>query len=129
MKKATAVAKTAEVKTTKKKARIETVDQYIAGVPEDMRTTLTKLRKTIKATAPSATEIISYQIPAYKQDGLLVGFAASKTLHLSHHEHKGDARACGRAKGLRNRQGQHTFPGQQAAAQCAGKKAHQGTHC
>ena len=84
MKKATAVAKTAEVKTTKKKARIETVDQYLAGVPEDMRTTLTKLRKTIKATAPSATEIISYQIPAYKQDGLLVGFAASKN-HCTFH--------------------------------------------
>lgn len=75
---------TAAAKATKKSARVETVDEYLAAVPEDARATLTKLRKTIKAAAPSATELISYQIPAYKHHGLLVGFAASKN-HCTFH--------------------------------------------
>ncbi len=61
------------------------LDEYLAGVPEDARAALAKLRKTIKADAPKAIEVISYQIPAYKHHGLLVGFAASKdhcTFHI-----------------------------------------------
>jgi len=61
------------------------VDGYLAAVPEDKRAALLKLRKTIKAAAPKASEVISYQIPAYKHKGLLVGFAASKehcTFHI-----------------------------------------------
>ncbi len=62
----------------KKSAPVTDVDQYLAGVPKEMRATLEKLRKTIKAAAPKATEVISYQMPMYKQDGMLVGFAAFK---------------------------------------------------
>jgi len=61
------------------------VDDYLAALPEDARAALEKLRKTIKAAAPKATEVISYQIPAYKHQGLLVGFAALKghcTFHI-----------------------------------------------
>jgi uncharacterized protein YdhG (YjbR/CyaY superfamily) len=61
------------------------VDAYLAAAPEDARAALEKLRKTIKAAAPKATEVISYQIPAYKHHGLLVGFAALKdhcTFHI-----------------------------------------------
>lgn len=61
------------------------VDHYLAEVPEEARAALEKLRKTIKAAAPMATEVISYQIPAYKHHGLLVGFAALKghcTFHI-----------------------------------------------
>jgi len=55
-----------------------TVDDYLAKVPEDKRSALEKLRKTIKAAAPEAILIISYQIPAFKHQGhLLVGFGAS----------------------------------------------------
>jgi uncharacterized protein YdhG (YjbR/CyaY superfamily) len=60
------------------------VDEYLAAVPEDVRASLVKLRITIKAAAPKATEVISYQIPAYKHCGLLVGFAASKS-HCTFH--------------------------------------------
>jgi uncharacterized protein YdhG (YjbR/CyaY superfamily) len=60
------------------------VDDYLAVVPGDARAALEKLRKTIKAAAPRATEVISYQIPAYKHHGLLVGFAASKN-HCTFH--------------------------------------------
>ena len=60
------------------------VDDYLAAVPEDARAALEKLRKTIKAAAPGATEVISYQIPAYRYHGLLVGFAAFKD-HCTFH--------------------------------------------
>ena len=56
----------------------QTVDDYLATLPEESRATLEKVRKTIKAAAPKATEVISYQIPMYKQHGMLVGFAAFK---------------------------------------------------
>jgi len=54
------------------------VDEYLAGVPKEVRTTLEKLRKTIKAAAPMASEGISYQMPMYKHHGMVVGFAAFK---------------------------------------------------
>jgi len=60
------------------------VDEYLAQTPGDVRAALEKLRKTIKAAAPKADEVISYQIPAYKHRGLLVGFAASKA-HCTFH--------------------------------------------
>ena len=56
----------------------KTVDDYLAGLPEEARATLEKIRKTIKAVAPRATEVISYQVPMYKHHGMLVGFAAFK---------------------------------------------------
>ena len=69
---------------SKKTARPGTVDDYLTVVPEDVRAALEKLRKTIKAAAPRAAEVISYQIPAYKHHGLLVGFAASSGLCTFH---------------------------------------------
>jgi uncharacterized protein YdhG (YjbR/CyaY superfamily) len=60
------------------------IDEYLARAPEDVRAALAKLRKIIKTTAPNATEVISYQIPAYKHHGLLVGFATSKGLCTFH---------------------------------------------
>ncbi|MDQ5845783.1 MAG: DUF1801 domain-containing protein [Acidobacteriota bacterium] len=65
-------------KSMKKSATEKTVDDYLAGLPEDSRATLEKLRKTIKAAAPKATEGIAWQMPMYKQNGMLVGFAAFK---------------------------------------------------
>jgi uncharacterized protein YdhG (YjbR/CyaY superfamily) len=75
---------TASAKTVKTSAQAQTVDDYLATVPEDARAALAKLRKTIKAAAPNAIEIVSYQIPAYKHHGLLVGFAALKD-HCTFH--------------------------------------------
>lgn len=53
-----------------------TVDEYMAALPDDVRATLEKIRKAIKVAAPMATEGISYQMPMYKQNGMLIGFAA-----------------------------------------------------
>ena len=65
-------------KTDAKSAPARDVDQYLAGVPKEARATLEKLRQTIKAAAPMAAEVISYQMPMYKHHGMVVGFAAFK---------------------------------------------------
>jgi len=55
------------------------VEDYLAALPEEPRAALEKLRKTIKAAAPEATETISYQMPAFKNHGrFLVSYAAFK---------------------------------------------------
>ena len=54
------------------------VDNYIAGFPEDVRITLTKLRRTIREAAPPAEETINYGIPTFKLHGNLVHYAAFK---------------------------------------------------
>jgi uncharacterized protein YdhG (YjbR/CyaY superfamily) len=55
------------------------VDEYLAQVPEDARAALQKLRKTIRAAVPKATEGISYGIPTFKLHGrALVWYAAFK---------------------------------------------------
>jgi len=54
------------------------VDSYISSFPRDVQALLRKVRRTIRAAAPKATELISYRIPAYKQHGMLVYFAGFK---------------------------------------------------
>jgi uncharacterized protein YdhG (YjbR/CyaY superfamily) len=61
-----------------KSAPAKDVDEYLAGAPKEARATLAKLRQTIKAAAPMASEVISYQMPMYKQNGMVIGFAAFK---------------------------------------------------
>src|SRR5688572_11094591 len=68
--------------TTKRDAIAGTVDEYLARLDEPDRTALTKLRTQIKQAAPKATELISYQIPTYRQHGRpLVHFAAQPKHH------------------------------------------------
>jgi uncharacterized protein YdhG (YjbR/CyaY superfamily) len=54
------------------------VDAYLDALPEKQKTALTHLRQLIKATAPTAEEVISYGMPGYKYHGMLVYFAAFK---------------------------------------------------
>ena len=61
----------------KANATPKSVDEYLAGVPEPARSTLNKIRSTIRSAVPSdATEAISYGIPTIKYKGALVAFAA-----------------------------------------------------
>lgn len=65
----------------------EDVDAYIEGAPEEVRATLTELRRVIKNAAPGASERISYGMPFYEYGGTgyqgrLVYFAAFKK-HIS----------------------------------------------
>lgn len=53
------------------------VDEYLASVPEPARSTLSNMREAIRsAVPPEATETISYRIPAFKHEKVLVWFAA-----------------------------------------------------
>jgi uncharacterized protein YdhG (YjbR/CyaY superfamily) len=54
------------------------IDDYIAGFPSDVQAVLQKVRATIRKAAPNAQEGISYLMPAFKQHGNLVYFAAFK---------------------------------------------------
>jgi uncharacterized protein YdhG (YjbR/CyaY superfamily) len=54
------------------------IDDYLAGLDEPRRAALQRLRETIQAAAPDATECISYLMPTFRQDGMLVSFAAWK---------------------------------------------------
>ncbi len=56
--------------------KFASVAAYLRAVPPAPRAALQKLRKTIKAAAPKATEGISYGIPMFKHHGMLVGYAA-----------------------------------------------------
>ncbi len=55
-----------------------TIDDYLSSVPGEMKIVLEELRKLIREAAPEAEEVISYNMPAYRQDGMLVYFMAHK---------------------------------------------------
>lgn len=55
-----------------------TVGKYLASLPSGQRKALKKLRAQIKAAAPKATERISYGIPIFFQNGMLVAYAGFK---------------------------------------------------
>jgi uncharacterized protein YdhG (YjbR/CyaY superfamily) len=54
------------------------IDGYISQFPADVQAILEQVRATIRQAAPDAKETISYQIPAFKLNGMLVYFAAWK---------------------------------------------------
>src|SRR5438128_12540163 len=57
--------------------RPKTIDEYLATLSDDKRAALERLRKTIRAAAPKAEECISYQLPAFRLNGMLVAFGAT----------------------------------------------------
>ena len=75
--------KRAAKKPAAKTAPAKTVDEYIAAAPPDKRAALTKLRKTIKAAAPKASETISYGIVGYKQNGERVAYFGYWKNHIA----------------------------------------------
>jgi uncharacterized protein YdhG (YjbR/CyaY superfamily) len=65
------------------------IDEYLAGLDEPKRSTLERLRQTIRGIIPDAEEVISYGMPAFRLDGKVVaGFAAFKN-HLAYLPHSG----------------------------------------
>jgi len=57
----------------------KTVDEYLANVPEPARSTLKRIRAVIRSVVPAeTTEVISYGMPMFKYNGMLVGYAAFK---------------------------------------------------
>jgi uncharacterized protein YdhG (YjbR/CyaY superfamily) len=63
----------------KGKVSAKTVDEYFASVPEPAQSTLKHIRAVIRSVVPAeTTEAISYGIPMFKYNGMLVGYAAFK---------------------------------------------------
>jgi uncharacterized protein YdhG (YjbR/CyaY superfamily) len=54
-------------------------DDYAGRFPKEVQQPLRKMRLTIKKAAPKAKETISYGIPAFTLNGMLVWFAAHKS--------------------------------------------------
>lgn len=53
----------------------QTIDEYIAQYPEEVRARLEAVRAAIRSAAPEATEKISWQMPTFYQNGNLIHFA------------------------------------------------------
>ncbi|MFN8297592.1 MAG: DUF1801 domain-containing protein [Chitinophagales bacterium] len=58
--------------------KVITVDAYIAQFPAETQALLQQLRSIIRKAAPKASEEISYNMPAYRQNKVLVYFAGYK---------------------------------------------------
>ncbi len=60
-----------------KRATLGTVEDYFAAVPQPARNVLEKLRLLIRSAVPKdATEVISYRIPAFRRNKIIVWYAA-----------------------------------------------------
>ena len=53
------------------------IDAYLKALPADQRAALQRVRKAILATCPDAEEVISYGMPAFKWNGILLYMAAA----------------------------------------------------
>jgi uncharacterized protein YdhG (YjbR/CyaY superfamily) len=80
---ATKSAKKTAAKRATKKAAPKTVAGYIAAAPKEQRAALEKLRTTINAAAPRATEGLSYGIVGFKQGGKNVVYFGSWKTHIA----------------------------------------------
>lgn len=57
---------------------IKSIDDYINQFPDEIKSKLESICATIKKAAPKSTEVISYGMPAFKQNKVLVYFAVGK---------------------------------------------------
>jgi uncharacterized protein YdhG (YjbR/CyaY superfamily) len=68
--------KTSSTKSAKTK-KVKTVDDYLSAVPEPARSTLEKIRSTIRSVVPrESEEVISYGMPAFRHKKVIVWYAA-----------------------------------------------------
>ena len=58
--------------------KINTVDEYLSMLPDDVFQALENIRQIIQFLVPDAEETISYRVPSYKYKGMLVGFGATR---------------------------------------------------
>lgn len=65
------------------KSTARSVQAYIAECPPDARKVLKQLRTLVKATAPRATETISYGIPTFNLNGRYLVYLAGWKKHIS----------------------------------------------
>lgn len=88
----------------------KSTDEYIAGFPAEVQELLQLVRQEIKNVAPRAEEVISYGMPAFKLNGILVWFAAYKN-HIGFYPHASGIEAFKRElAGYKSAKGSVQFP-------------------
>ena len=98
---------------TKSGARLSTpknIDEYIASFSPEVQAILEKIRVTIWDAAPDAQETISYNMPAFRLNGVLVYFAAFKK-HIGFYPPvRGDAKLARAISAYAGEKGNLRFP-------------------
>jgi uncharacterized protein YdhG (YjbR/CyaY superfamily) len=56
---------------------VKTVAAYLKALPADQRAALQRVRKGVLAACPDAEEVISYGMPAFRWNGILLYMAAA----------------------------------------------------
>ena len=88
----------------------ENIDQYVARFAPEIQAVLQRVRQVVRSAAPGAQEVISYQMPALKLNGILVYFAAFKK-HIGFYPPiRGDARLERAAAPYAGEKGNLRFP-------------------
>ena len=70
-----------------KKAR--TIDEYLAGLTEENRAALERVRRAVHAAAPKSEECISYGMPAFRLNGKLIAGFRGAANHCAFHPMSG----------------------------------------
>jgi uncharacterized protein YdhG (YjbR/CyaY superfamily) len=65
------------------KTSFKSVTEYITSKPKHVQAVLRRVRSTIRKAVPAAEEVISYQIPSYKLNGVTVAYFAGWKYHYS----------------------------------------------
>ena len=86
------------------------IDEYIASFSPETRAILEKIRLTIRNAAPGAQEVISYKIPAFRLNRILVYFAAFKNHIGLYPPVRGDAKLVKAASTYAGEKGNLQFP-------------------
>src|SRR5579885_2010505 len=86
------------------------IDEYIAGFSPDVRSILEKIRSTIREAAPQAEEKISYRMPAFARNCILVYFAAFKKHIGMYPPVQGDEKLSKQLAPYRGEKGNLKFP-------------------
>ena len=60
------------------------VEEYFSWFPPEIQSKLRQIQETLRAVLPSAKEVISYHMPAFKTTEVLVYYAAAKN-HLGYY--------------------------------------------
>jgi uncharacterized protein YdhG (YjbR/CyaY superfamily) len=87
-----------------------TVDAYIAAQPLAVQNILKRVRATVRRAAPGAKEVISYRMPALRQRGILVYYAAFKNHIGLYPPVRGDDAAVQEASAYAGEKGNLRFP-------------------
>ncbi|HTQ60007.1 MAG TPA: DUF1801 domain-containing protein [Candidatus Solibacter sp.] len=81
--KSSAVMKKVTARRGARRGAPKSLEEYAAGVPEPAKRKLREMRAAIRMAVPrEAVEVISYKIPAFKHEKILVWYAAF-TKHVS----------------------------------------------